>query len=61
VRDFLNPERDELYYLAGDPAESTNLIASDGSEIEDARETLHDNIIRRMRAIEDLLLSRLGY
>ena len=33
VRDFLNPERDELYNLESDPAETTNLIHEDSPEI----------------------------
>ena len=60
VRDFLNPERDELYDLAGDPAESTNLIGSDSQRIKDTRETLDCRIVERMRTIEDPLLRRLG-
>lgn len=53
VRDFKNPERDELYHLASDPAERTNLIDSDRTDVKKAIERLHRKIVQRMRDIDD--------
>lgn len=53
VRDFLNPGRDELYDLANDPAETTNLIDSADATARQMRATLHAKIVTRMRALDD--------
>ncbi len=53
VRDFLNPERDELYYLTKDPAETINLINSDNLRVIKIREELHQKILSQMRSIND--------
>lgn len=54
VRDFLNPERDELFDLANDPEETTNVIAEPANAKVVA--TLHARIVERMRAIDDPVL-----
>jgi uncharacterized sulfatase len=53
IRDFLNPERDELYNLRHDPGETTNLIA-DAAHAEIVKD-LHAKIIARMREVGDPL------
>ncbi len=58
IRDFRNPERDELYDLQADPAETNNLIASDDPKARQARQDLHQKIIQQMKAIGDPLLSK---
>jgi len=56
VRDFLNPERDELYDLEKDPAETTNIIHAESVEIQSAVARLHDKIIVHMKEIHDPVL-----
>ena len=58
VRDFLNPERDELYDLKNDPDESENLIDSDRAEVRSAIERLHGKIVRQMERIDDPVLEQ---
>ena len=56
VRDFLNPERDELYDLGADPEETTNLI-----RLPKARATvekLSALLTRKMRSVGDRLAER---
>ena len=53
IRDFLNPERDELYHLATDPAETKNLIGSKDPQATKARKQLHAKIIEKMKANQD--------
>ena len=53
VRDFLNPGRDELYHLAGDPDESRNLIDSADGEAQGALRQLQEKLLARMRAKND--------
>jgi uncharacterized sulfatase len=57
VRDFLNPERDELYDLQRDPAETNNLIDSDSPEIQAVIDRLHQRILAKMREVKDPVLS----
>lgn len=57
IRDFLNPERDELYHLAEDPAETTNLIHSNSPEIQATITGLHARISDQMRKIGDPLVT----
>ncbi len=52
-RDFLNPERDELYDLAADPGEAANLIRQPRAGRVLAR--LHARLVARMRAVGDRL------
>lgn len=59
IRDFLNPERDELYDLANDPAESTNLIASNDAKVQKIIADLHAKIVARMKEISDPVLKTL--
>jgi len=56
VRDFLNPERHELYDLESDPQETTNLIDRDTPEIQQVIQDLHAKILARMREIDDPVL-----
>ena len=55
VRDFLNPERDELYDLRKDPAEAKNLIR--GRKHAAKIRELHSKILENMRQTSDLALS----
>ncbi|QDV25192.1 sulfatase family protein [Aureliella helgolandensis] len=54
IRDFLNPERDELYDLQADPGEHTNVIADEKNQA--TIERLHRELISRMQAIQDPVL-----
>jgi choline-sulfatase len=56
VRDFLNAGKDELYHLAVDPDETTNLIESTESEAVQARQALHARLLERMKSIKDPVL-----
>jgi uncharacterized sulfatase len=56
VRDYLNPERDELYDLQADPEETTNLIASDSPEVKAAIKLLQAKLAESMQATGDKLL-----
>lgn len=56
VRDFLNPERDELYDLGLDPQENINMIHDSRVEVQQVVDRLHQQIIANMRAINDPLL-----
>lgn len=56
VRDFLNPERDELFDLKNDPAESRNVIANKQNAAV-VRE-LHGMILARMKAVKDPVLKQ---
>jgi uncharacterized sulfatase len=56
VRDFLNPERDELYHLAYDPQENINLIFDPREETREIIEELNLKILERMKEINDPLL-----
>lgn len=58
IRDFLNPSRDELYHLTEDPAETTNLINSQDPQVIKIRKQLHENILSRMKSIDDKVLSQ---
>ncbi len=59
VRDFLNPDRDELYDLVRDPAEARNLLGSDSAEARAAIASLDARIRERMKAIGDPVLETL--
>jgi uncharacterized sulfatase len=56
VRDFLNSGKDELYHLAVDPDERTNLIADPSTR--DIRRRLEAKMLERMRANHDPVLAR---
>jgi uncharacterized sulfatase len=56
VRDFLNPERDELFDLKNDPAESRNVIAAKKNAT--MVKELHGMIVARMREVEDPVLEQ---
>jgi uncharacterized sulfatase len=55
IRDFHNTGKDELYHLAKDPAETTNLIESPGKEIHNIRATLDTKLLATMHQIGDPL------
>jgi len=57
VRDFLNPERDELFDLKNDPSESRNVIGQK-KNAGVARE-LHTQILTRMKAVKDPVLKQI--
>ena len=57
VRDFRNPERDELFDLKNDPAESQNVIKA-RQNVTVVKE-LHGMILARMREVKDPVLTRL--
>ena len=56
VRDFLNPERDELYNLEDDPAESDNLIDDSTPEIKAIIQRLQQKLIANLQATQDSVL-----
>lgn len=56
VRDFLNPERDELFNLKKDPAETMNVIKNQ-KNTQVLRE-LHEMILQRMEEVNDPVLSK---
>lgn len=58
VLDFKRPGHDELYHLAEDPNETTNLI--DAPEAQEVRRTLRAKILERMRALHDPVADLVG-
>ena len=60
VRDFLNPERDELYDLKNDPGETENLIGSDSPKHRTVIDELTEKIVKRMTEVEDPVLDLTG-
>jgi len=56
VRDFLNPERDELFDLKNDPAESRNVVAAKKNAA--VVKELHGMIVARMREVKDPVLKQ---
>jgi len=60
IRDFLNPERDELYHLTTDPEEAKNLIHSQDPQVQKIRNQLHQKILANMKAIDDKVLQQAG-
>ncbi|QDU50292.1 sulfatase family protein [Gimesia panareensis] len=58
IRDFLNPERDELYHLTTDPQEATNLINSDDPQVRKIRDQLHQKILSNMKSVNDPVLKQ---
>ncbi len=57
VHDFAHPGRAELYDLAQDPHELTNLIQSANPQHARIRADLHDKIIERMSTLNDPALA----
>jgi hypothetical protein len=53
VRDFLNPERDELFNLQKDPGETTNVFNDDSPEVQAVIKGLHTKILAKMREFND--------
>lgn len=60
IRDFANPGRVELYDLAGDPRETTNLAQSDDPRHVQIREELDHKILRQMQRLNDPVYPPLG-
>jgi len=56
IRDFKNPNRDELYDLVDDPAEQQNLIRSDRADVKKVIAELDGKIRQQMKAINDPVL-----
>ena len=57
IRDYLNPDRDELYDLANDPGETTNLIREKKNASVIAK--LDAKLQAAMRAIDDPVLRQI--
>lgn len=58
IRDFMDPERDELYDLVADPAETKNLVKSKDPRVRQARDQLHGRILEKMKANQDKVADR---
>jgi len=56
VRDFLNPERDELYHIALDPQENINLMGCQNEEIQTILAHLQNKMEEKMKELNDPLL-----
>lgn len=56
VRDYLNPERDELYNLKTDPGEHHNLIGKRTTKVKEIVQELDQRIMKKMEEINDPLL-----
>ncbi|MCB1227878.1 MAG: sulfatase-like hydrolase/transferase [Verrucomicrobiales bacterium] len=56
IRDFNNTGRDELYHLAEDPEEKTNLIDDPRPEVKAALAHLHARILEKMKEVGDSVL-----
>ena len=59
IRDFNDRNRDELYDLKADPAESRNLIRSDDPKRKSVVAGLHESLLARMKEIDDPALKRI--
>jgi uncharacterized sulfatase len=57
--DFRHRDRDEMFDLRHDPAESTNLIRSDRRDVQEMRESLTQKIRAKMKEIGDPLFATL--
>jgi hypothetical protein len=57
VRDFRNPERNELFDLKNDPAESRNVIKENKNAA--IVKDLHGMILAHMREVKDPVLGRI--
>jgi len=55
IRDFLNRGNDELYHLAKDPAETTNLIGSSDDAVRKVKTELETRLLTAMRRIGEPL------
>ena len=59
VKDFRNPERDKLYHLQRDPAETTSLYDSTGTEAERTKRRLNQQILDKMKEIGDPIFNQM--
>ncbi len=60
VRDFQDPDRDELYDLVHDPEETENLIDDPRPEVQEVVRRLHARILAEMKATGDPALQLVG-
>ena len=60
VRDFKHKDKDELYDLVSDPAETNNLIDSAEAAVRAQRELLKIRLLNAMRRVNDPALGRAG-
>ena len=58
IRDFLNDGRDELYHLAEDPGETSNLIESEDPALKAVSARLDAKILQYMRETKDPVLQQ---
>lgn len=58
VRDFNNPDRDELYHLAVDPREKQNLIKQTSDEVRREVVALDQKILAKLSELEDPILAK---
>ena len=56
IRDFNNPGKDELYHLAKDPGETTNLIDSADPEVRRVKRSLKAKLLAKMQELNDPVL-----
>jgi len=60
VRDFKHKNKDELYDLVDDPAETQNLINSPDPRVQMKLQSLNKKLLERMRSINDPIVSGSG-
>jgi len=58
VRDFKHKDKDELYDLVNDPAETRNLIDSANRAVQSHRQFLNTKLLNAMRRVNDPALDR---
>lgn len=56
IKDFNNPERDELYHISIDPEENINLIHDSRQEVRMVIQHLEKKIREKMQQLKDPLL-----
>jgi arylsulfatase A-like enzyme len=57
IRDFINPERDELYNLKKDPEENFNLIHTNSPVVQNVIKELNKKIVAKMTELDDPILN----
>lgn len=61
IKDFHDPERDELYNIARDPGENMNMIYDAREEIKQVILELNQQIMEQMKTIQDPLSEKLNH
>lgn len=56
VKDFKNPERDEMFDLINDPEETQSIIGSEDSSIQSIKQQFETIILKKMRETDDPVL-----